>query len=145
MQNRAFSSAEIIGQSLRPWRHAIHNLEIIIFRFLILKIKKFFGSSIKRNWKKFFSCRIDTVTQYLFCTLLSGCAKKTISLRFIYWAKSATLRACCSQFRNNYFEKIFVGSANWEMPKPFFILKKKKFFYFTEKKYIDFALKECYN
>ena len=73
-----------------------------------LKNWKIFSILLSKEVEKiFFLCRTDTVTQYLFCTLLSGCAKKTISLRFIYWARSVTLTAYCSQFRNKYFPKNF--------------------------------------
>ena len=128
------------------------------------KNKKIFWFFYQKKLKKiFFLCRTDTVTQYLFCMLLLGCAKKTISLRFIYWAKSATLTAYCSQFRNNYFQKNFywlcqLGNTqtllhDTEEENFFTLLKKKllatlKFFIFFKKEnliYVAFILKICYN
>ena len=85
------------------------------------------------------------------------------SLRFIYWAKSATLTAYCSQFRNNYFQKYFywlcqLGNTQTllydvEEENFFTLLKKKllatlKFFIFFKKEnliYVAFILKICYN
>lgn len=44
------------------------------------------------NFKTFMSKQI-VFTQYLFCTPLTELAKQTIPLRFIYWARFATLTA----------------------------------------------------
>lgn len=86
----------IISQSIKVIKEKIsfsqnyHDYFFRIRKYFFLIFSLFFFRFC--NFKTFMSKQI-VFTQYLFCTPLTELAKQTIPLRFIYWARFATLTA----------------------------------------------------
>ena len=84
----------------------------------------------KKTEKNFCHDKTDSVYPISILHAPVGVCKTEHSLCFIYWARSATLTALCSQFGNRYFQKNVLVLPIGKFPNPM----KKEIFYFTEKK-----------
>ena len=84
-------------------KKCVHNLETIIFSIYDFKIWKISVFFYLKKAEKIFLCKTGSVYPIPVLHILSGSTKHNITFHYIYWAKSATLTAYHSQFRNNYF------------------------------------------
>lgn len=98
--------------------------------------KKIFFKSYYKNRKiRYVMTEQIVFTQYQFWQSLKSSSKQTISLRYIYWAKSATLTGKnpfrkILQNRKFPFKKIFLNCEQLRLsrksPNPFYTNLKKK-------------------
>ena len=113
----------------------VHNLETIIFRFLILKIKKIFWFFYQKKLKKIF------FVQNRYCNPISvlhapvGVCKTGHSAPLKLLGKVCTLDGMpFIIWKQLFYPNFLLALPIGKFPNPFYIILKKKNFYFTEKK-----------